>query len=371
MDFNLSDKQAKLQEAARGLLAEKFSTEAMRAAEQSDAGFARDIWDAGVTQGWAGMTVAAEFGGQGESLLDACVMLEEIGRAGATLPLVASSGLAAAILQRAPQSAQRDKCLIDIAAGKITAPALMDEQGRNEWDAVRLPLREEGDELILSGMKIMVPFASAADALLVSAVASNGDTAILAVDATGDGIIITPHHSGAGVPVSAVAFDNVRVPREWLLAQGEAAAQALHDGLHVGSLLATAEAIGLTETVKDITTAYVSKRKAFGQPIGAFQAVAHPCADMHINAETVRLLTYQAAWMADNDKHAVEEIVSTKALANELFERAANDAFCVHGAQGFAEACDLQLFMRRIRSFCTTMGETHESLERAAQAIDL
>ena len=369
MDFNLSDKQVELREAVRGLLGEKFSTEAMRAAEQSEAGFAREIWEAGVAQGWAGMTVPAEFGGQGESLLDACIMLEEIGRAGATLPLVAGSGLAAAILQRTPQSAGRDRCLSDIAAGKIMAPALIDEDGRNEWDAVRLSSHADGDDVILSGTKIMVPFAAAAAALLVTALTEDGETLFLAVDTSADGVSITPHHSGAGVPVSSVALDNVRVADKWVIARGAQAVTALHDGLHVGSLLATAEAVGQAETIKDITTAYVSKREAFGQPIGAFQAVAHPCADMHINAETVRLLTYQAAWLTDTGKDAVEEIASTKALANELFERGANDAFCVHGAQGFAEACDLQLFMRRIRSFCLTLGETQESLERAAQAV--
>ncbi len=371
MNFDLSEKQSALKENAARLLGDGFSTETMRELEQSEAGFARHIWDEAIKHGWTGMTIAEEFGGAGVSLLDACVLLEEIGRAGANLPLVTSSGLAAAILQRAPQGAQRDLCLTHIAAGKIMSPVLIDAQSRNEWDSVRLPVTLEGDSYVLSGTKIMAHFAAAADALLVTAVTPDGDMVLLAVDPAMQGVDITPHHSGAGVPVASVAFDGARIAQENLIAKGEAAQAALHEGLHIGSLLATAEAIGLSETVKNITTEYVSKREAFGQPIGAFQAVAHPCADMHINAETIRLLTYQAAWMADNDKDAVEEISSTKALANELFERTANDAFCVHGAEGFAEACDLQLFMRRIRSFCQTMGETHESLERAAQSIGL
>lgn len=371
MNFDLSEKQSALKENAARLLGDGFSTELMRELEQSETGFDRHIWDAAITQGWTGMTIAAEFGGAGVSLLDACVLLEEVGRAGVGLPLVTSSGLAAAILQHAPQGAQRDMCLTKIAGGKIMSPALIDAQSRNEWDAVRLPATVDGDSYILSGTKIMAHFAASADALLVSAVSPDGDMLLLAVDPTTQGVRITPHQSGAGVPVASVEFDGARIAQDSLIAEGDAAQAALQAGLHIGSLLATAEAIGLSETIKDITTAYVSKREAFGQAIGAFQAVAHPCADMHINAETIRLLAYQAAWMVDNDKDAVEEISSTKALANELFERTANDAFCVHGAEGFAEACDFQLFMRRIRSFCQTMGETHESLERAAQSIGL
>ena len=139
----------------------------------------------------------------------------------------------------------------------------------------------------------------------------------------------------------------------------------------MGTLLSIAEAIGYTEAIKEMTAEYVSKRVAFGRPIGTFQAVAHPCADMHISSEAIRMLTYEAAWRLDNEKEAVEEVMSTKALANELFERVANDAFCVHGAEGFYERCDVQLFMRRVRSFCATLGETHETLDRAAIAIGM
>jgi alkylation response protein AidB-like acyl-CoA dehydrogenase len=368
MDFNLSDEQAALQENLQGMLEKKFSTELMREAEQSTEGFPKAIWDESIALGLPKMTVPKELGGWGESLVDACVALEEVGRAGATVPLVTNSGLSSAILRNLPKGAHRDRSLADIASGKIFAPALIDEDARNEWDAVRLPLAAQGDGYTISGKKILVPFASSADELLISAITPEGKTAIIVVDADSQGIAITPHHSGAGVPVSTVELNEVVVPQARVIGVGGVALAALHDGLHVGALLATAEAIGLSETIKKLATEYAAQREAFGRPIGAFQAVAHPCADMHINNETIRLLVYQAAWMVDTGKDAVEEIASTKALANELFERVANDAFCFHGANGFAEEVDLQLFMRRIRHFCQTMGETHESLERAAQA---
>ncbi len=371
MDFNLSDEQAALQENVQGMLEKKFSAELMREAEQSSEGFSRAIWDEGVALGLTKMTIPKEFGGWGESLVDACVALEEVGRAGATVPLIASAGLSSEILRNLPQSAHRDRSLADIASGKIFAPALIDENARNEWDAVRLPLASQGDSYTISGKKIMVPFASSADELLISAITPEGKTAIIIVDADSQGLVITPHHSGAGVPVSSVELNEAAIPQDRVIGVGDVALAALHHGLHVGALLATAEAIGLSETIKKLATEYAAQREAFGRPIGAFQAVAHPCADMHINNETIRLLVYQAAWMVDTAKDAVEEIASTKALANELFERGANDTFCFHGANGFAADFDVQLFMRRIRHFCQTMGETHESLERAAQAAEI
>ena len=371
MDFNLSDKQTELQKSTKRFFDEKFSIESLRKAEESDEGFPRAIWDDGIRLGWAGTHLSEELGGGGGGLLDMCVLLEEIGRAGATLPLVTSSGVSATILKGVPQGPHRDHCLTDIAAGKIISPALIDEQSRNEWDDVRLPITADGDGYTLSGKKILVPFGSSADEFLVTAVSPKGEATLVVVDPSSEGISITRHHASTGIPMSSVAFNDVRVSKERVIGLGTDALTALHAGLQAGSLLATAEAIGLCEAIKKMTAEYVSAREAFGQPIGKFQAVSHPCADMHIKIEMIRILSQEAAWLADNGRNAAEEIGSTKALANEFFERIANDAFRFHGAFGYAIECDLQPFMRRVRAFCQTMGETHESLERAAQAVGI
>lgn len=371
MDFLLSERQIELQNMAQNEVLANFTSQHIRETECSTECFSRDIWHEGIKRGWPGIAVPEEFGGSGGGLLDMCALLEEIGRSGALLPLVASAGISAKILLSAPQSAQRDRCISEIAAGKIFAPALIDEAGRNEWDTVQLPIKEDGENFLISGRKILVPYAAIADELIVTAITKDKETVLLVVDPAIDGISITPHQSEVGTPLSMVNFSNAHVPRDRVIHSGDNSITAIHAGLRTGALLATAEAIGHCEAIKTISTKFVSQRHAFGQPIGAFQAVAHPCADMHINIETIRILTQQAAWLVDTGRGAAEEIESTKALANELFERLANDAFCMHGAHGYAEECDLQIFMRRIRGFCQTLGETHESLERAAQAVGM
>ena len=369
MDFLLTDHQADLQKTARGAVLAAYSTQNIRETETSAEGFPADVWEEGVKLGWSGVTIPEEFGGDGGDLLDLCALLEEIGRSGATLPLVASAGVCGEILKQLPASPHRDRCLSAIASGKIIAPTLIDENGRNEWDQVQLPLRSDGADYKLSGTKMFVPFGANAKELLVTAVADNGDTVILIVDARAEGVSVTRHHSEVGVPLSWIAFKDVEVSADRILQRGKDAVSALRSALRTGALLATAEAVGTCEAIKKIASEYVINRQAFGRAIGSFQAVAHPCADMHISIETIRVLTQESAWRLDTGKDAVEEIESTKALANELFERVANDAFCMHGAEGYAEACDLQLFMRRVRGFCQTLGETQECLERAAQAI--
>ena len=366
MEFGFSFVQTQLQESAQRMLEDRLSTEQIRAAEETADGFPRSIWEEGIQLGWPGMSLPEAVGGGGCSLLDMCVLVEEIGRGGATLPLIVSSGVAATLLERSPQSEHRDRVLSDIAEGKIVCPALIDEQGRNEWDEVRLPIDAEGR---LSGKKILVPFASVADALLVTAVTPDGDTAIVVVDPNTEGVSITRHHTKVGVPLFAVEFSDVLVAAE--IHRGEGARAALDAGLQTGSLLATAEAVGLSEALIKMSAEYVTVRKAFGRPIGAFQAVAHPCADMRINTNTVRILVHEAAWLIDAGRDASEEAASTKALANEFFERLANDAFRVHGAIGYSNEYDLQLFTRRLQWFCRTLGETQQSLERAAVAVGI
>ena len=368
MDFRLSPAQQELQERARRLLDEQFSSAQVREAEATADGFPRTLWDAGVELGWSGVPLAGEFGGKGRGLLDMCVLVEETGRAGATLPLVVSSGVAATMLQRSPRGTQRDRLLQAIAAGTIVAPALIDEHGRNEWDTVRLLLRSDGDDFRLFGKKVLVSFASAANELLVTAATSANDLAIVAVDPATKGVTITPHHSKVGVPLSSAEFTDVLVPTGRVIHEGENAAAALRAGLQTGSLLATAEAVGWCEALITMTVKHVTSRQAFGRPIGMFQAVSHPCADMRVSADSVRILLQQAAWMVDNGRNADEEIPATKALANELFERVANDAFRLHGALGFSNECDVQLFMRRLQGFFGSYGETQESFERAATA---
>lgn len=371
MDFTLSDKQVELQETARGVVLGKYTSQSIRETEKSSESFPRAIWEEGIKLGWPGVSIPEEFGGDGGSLQDLCALLEEVGRSGASIPLVVGTGLVATILKNAPAGAYRDQSLSAIASGKIFAPALVDENGRNEWDKVQLPLVADGDDFKLSGKKVFVPFGSSADTLLVTAVTPDGDTAILVVDAAADGVSITRHQSNVGTPLSWVEFNNVQIPAEQIVHKGEGAEAAIRIGLQTGGLLATAEAVGTSEAIKTIAADFVKARHAFGRPIGMFQAVAHPCADMHISIGTIRILTQEAAWMVDAGREAAEEMESTKALANELFERVANDAFCMHGAQGYAEECDLQLFMRRIRGFTNLMGETQESFERAAQAAGI
>ena len=226
------------------MLEENFSTDRIREAEESSEGFPRAVWEEGAKLGWPGVLVPEEIGGGGGGLLDACVLLEEIGRAGATLPLVVGSGVGDDPGRLAAQERIAIGCSPRSHPGRSSLAALIDEQSRNEWDEVRLPITADGDDHVLSGKKILVPFGSVADELLVTAVTPSGEVALVVVDPNAEGVSITRHHSQIGVPLSSVEFSDVRVPDERVIHRGEDARVALRAGLQAGSLLATAEAVG-------------------------------------------------------------------------------------------------------------------------------
>lgn len=371
MDFHLNAEQREIQERAQRLLKGSFSTELVREGEASPEGYPTALWQAAVERGWPAHVVAEAVGGTEHGLLASCVLLEEIGRAGASLPLVASAGVSATLLSRSPESSERDRLLAAILAGTIVSPALIDEHGRNEWDHGHLTLEGTGDNQRITGAKVLVPFGATASELLVTATSPELGPVIVAVETAAEGVTIATHHARAGTPLASVQFANVAVPASRVIHQGEGALAATEAALQIGTLLSIAEAIGMCEALISMTAAYVTNRMAFGQPIGTFQAVSHPCADMRVSADAIRVLAQQAAWLLDNGQSAAEEIPATKGLANEHFERVANDAYRLHGARGFSNECDVQLFMRRLHGFFGSFGETQESFERAAQALGM
>lgn len=371
MQFYLNESQQDLLERAKRLLDEAFSTEQLRRDEASSDGFPRALWDTAVAHQWPAVVVPEAHGGNAHGLLDACVMLEEIGRSGASLPLVTSAGVSAALVAHAPSGDESKRLLDAILAGAIVSPAFVDEDGRNEWDTDRLAMHQDGDGHRLNGTKVLVPFGAVATEFLVTVASAELGPATVVVGAQTSGVTVTPHHARIGVPLAAVTFDDVSVSAAHVLHHGEAATVAKHAALQLGTLLTTAEAIGSCEALIALTADYVTTREAFGRPIGTFQAVSHPCADMRVSADAIRMLVQQAAWMVDDGQCADEQIPAAKGLANEHFERVANDAYRLHGARGFSNECDVQIFMRRLHGFFGSFGETQESFERAAQALGM
>ena len=132
-----------------------------------------------------------------------------------------------------------------------------------------------------------------------------------------------------------------------------------------------AEAVGYCEGIIRVAVEHATVREQFGQPIGAFQGVSHPLADMRVQTDAFRLLTLEAAWLLDQGRPATLEIASAKVLANDAVEKITVDGHRVHGAIGYSKEHDVQLYTRRARAFSVAWGDTERQIERAAVALGL
>lgn len=372
MQFNLNEMQQLIQDGARRLAEESLDSDGKREAELSEHGFSTAFWSQMSELGWVGAAVPEALGGGGLGMLDLSILAEELGRAAISVPLATSSGLSSVILQNVEQTDFVKDTLGQLATGEaIVSAALIDEGARDERSTPKAQLHTNDAGGVISGTKLMVPYASAASLLLVSAVNESGEMALVAIDREAEGVSMTRHVTTGGHPLFSVTFDNVAIGAERILASGAAALEVLDKGLKAATLLSTAEAIGNCEGILVLSADYAANREQFGTKIGSFQAVAHPLADIRIQTDAIRLLVFETAWLLDQGKDVTLELSETKVLANEAVVKMVHAGHAVHGAIGYTTEYDLQLYTRRARAFCLTYGDTQSETERAAVALGL
>ncbi|HEU4390189.1 MAG TPA: acyl-CoA dehydrogenase, partial [Blastocatellia bacterium] len=239
-----------------------------------------------------------------------------------------------------------------------------------EIDAVRLGAVEAGDGLRLSGRKLFVSDAGAAN--LIVTVARLGDGIALAVvEAKSPGVTMSLMPSlDASRQLYEVRFDNVAVPRGNILATGEAARSAIEYGLDSATLAISAEMVGGMQRVLEAAVEYAKTRKQFGKPIGQFQAIQHHCANMLLLTESARSAVYYAAWAMGNEPARAPLAVSVaKAYASDAYRDVGNLGIQVHGGIGFTWDEDIHFYYKRAKASEVMFGDASFHRERIARLI--
>jgi alkylation response protein AidB-like acyl-CoA dehydrogenase len=367
MDLELGDEQRMLVEAARAFVARSCPAALVRKLEASEEGFSREHWHAMGALGWPGIVLPEQHGGGGRGVLELALVCEALGRGPVPSPLIASATLAALPVLWAGTEAQRARWLPGLASGEIIgAMALVEEGARDEREEPAM----EAERGALSGTKLLVPFAAAADVLLVSARAGEGTT-LFAVDPRRGGVLCDRIDAIGGDPLYAVTFDGVEVGPEDVIGPPGRARPVIDRALDHAGVAGLASMVGAAERTLEITTEHAGSREQFGRPIGAFQAVAHRCVDMRADIDALRYLVYQAAWMLQAAGDAALAVGAAAAYGSDALRRIFVNAHQVHGAIGFSMEHDLQLFSRRAKAFELTLGSAGRHRERVARAMGL
>jgi alkylation response protein AidB-like acyl-CoA dehydrogenase len=330
-------------------------------------GFSRDLWQRIAELGWLGLTIPELHGGVGLGWVDLVVVLEETGRSLFPSPLV-STTLAAHAIRRFGSARQQAAWLPALADGSaIGTVALLEEDGAPAPDGVRLAGRAAGKSLTLTGEKLFVGDAAAADLIVVAFRRGKSKETGLAVIERGTKGLAAKDLPGIDLTkrLGRVSLDAVKIGRDAVLPKGNAA--AISHLLDVGALAVTAEAVGAAEAALRLTVDYAKQRIQFGRPIGTFQAVKHPLAEAYVDTQSFQSLVYYAAWCVDQEHKDLPLAVSrAKAYASEALPKLGIDVIQLHGGIGYTWEYDAHLYLKRAKWLRPAFGDADWHYERVA-----
>ena len=371
MNFGFSQEQELLRQEARKLLDERCPLEEVRKLAETPLGYAEELWRDLSALGWSGLTIPEAYGGAGLGWVDLVVLLEETGRSLFPSPLI-STTLAASALLDAGSEEQRARLLPRLADGsRIGTLALFDSSDAQEPGAITLAGRRSDAGYALSGQKRFVTDPDAADLFVV---------AFRSGEAADDLCLALVERESAGVSSQSfptldrtkrmgnLALDGVRVSPEDLLGEPGRAAPAIARLLDRGAVAVTGEMIGAAEGALDLIVQYARDRIQFDQPIGKYQAVKHPLAEMYVDVESFKSLLYYAAWALDESAEEVARSASlAKAYASDAFARIGIDGVQLHGAVGYTAEYDIQLYLKRSKWARPVYGDADHHYDRVAR----
>jgi len=377
MDIGFSEEQELLRDTARKFLDSECPAQFVRRMMDTDDAVTDEFWRQLAENGWLGITYPEDAGGSGLGLVDLVVLMEEIGRAVMPGPYPATVLLGGAAIATAGSPAQRREWLPRIAAGEVKATLALTEPNAR-WDAagITATAREARGGFTLSGGKMFVPDAHLADVLVIAARSRDGSTMedgvsvfLVPKDAPGLAIRRLPSVDETR-KVCEVKLDNVAVPGSALLGELHQGWAPLQQVVDRAAVALSAEMCGAAQRVLEMTVDYAKLRVAFGKPIGTYQGVKHKCADMLVDIENAKSLTYYAAWAVDEGEAEAPLAVSmAKAAASDAGRKVCAAGIQLHGGIGMTWEHDLQLYLKRAKADEVAFGDATWHRERIARLM--
>jgi alkylation response protein AidB-like acyl-CoA dehydrogenase len=367
MDLDFSEEQIMLRDTVARLCGDHCDSAAIRRLESDETGYSLPFWRAVAETGLCGLLIDEARGGIGLGLLESAIVHEEMGRTLAPSPHFVSCIVAALLLQSAGSPEQQAHWLPAIAAGeRILVPAWQEAGVGADPGALRTRVQRCGDELLLEGEKVLVPYANTADALLVLCRDEYGALRVIVVPAHAAMLRRQPNHADQNL--YAACFERLRLPASAMLCQ-DALDRHWDETLLQGQIPLAAQAIGGATRMLGMAVDYARQREQFGQPIGAFKAIAHYLADRATEIEGARYLVYQAAWACDRGEDWKQLAMMAKLQATAVFRRTTVSGVQIHGGMGFSAEADPQLYYRRAKHLQLTYGDPRYLEQRIASEV--
>jgi len=367
MNFTLSEDHLALRDAARTFLLKEVKLDPYLRTEANVKPVERDgLWQAIQGLGWPGMAIPEAYGGLGMTYIDLIMILGEVGRSLAPSPLFGTLAGAWAI-ERCGSEEQKQAYLPQVASGALTlALAVADPNGDVNGLSGGATASANGGEWTINGKKSFVVEAGSADKIVVVADV-DGEQGFFLVDAKAAGLAIERlDWRDITREVSSISFQNVAAER---LSQADADSWAwIRDRLYL--VLAAESAAGAEQVLED-AVAYAKERIAFGRPIGSYQAIKHPLAEIAGGNECATAGVQYAAWaLTENAPDARKAAAIAQSFASEQYCVATFRNIQVFGAIGFTWQMRNHLFYKRARANAELLGAPREQREQLIRLLE-
>jgi alkylation response protein AidB-like acyl-CoA dehydrogenase len=372
VQLEFDDEQEELRASVRSFLEKECPIDVVRAVVETGEA-PEKLWGSMVALDWPALAVPEEYGGIGLTVLETAVVVEELGRAIAPGPLLATVTQFVPMVREVGTPEQQQRFLSQVATGAMAGTvALADHPRAWSLDDVTMTAERVEGGWVLDGTKVGVLAAEGTTEVVVVARAGEGMGAFV-VPAAEAGL--APVHSlDASRPLSDATFDRVLVPDDRALGEPGSAASTLgiSRALQEATVGLALETVGTCDALFQMVLAYVKDRKQFGVPIGSFQAVKHKMSNMFLSIERARALCYFAV-------AAINEDTPTRATAVSMAKAASDDCQSLVGREsiqslggiGFTWEHDGHLYVKRAATGGTLFGGAAEHSLAVAGTLGL
>jgi alkylation response protein AidB-like acyl-CoA dehydrogenase len=306
--------------------------------------------------GFMGIMVPEEYGGAGMDTLAYILVLEEIAKIDASTAVIMSAHNSLVLwgLNQYGTEEQKRKYLVPLASGqKLGAFALSEPEAGSDASSQHTIAEDKGDHYLLNGTKNWITNGGNADIYLVVAQThpekGHHGINVLIVEKGIPGFNIGPKENKLGIRSSdthSLLFTDVKIPKENRIGEDGFGFKFAMKTLDGGRIGIAAQALGIAAGAYDLALAYAKERKTFGKPISTHQAIQFKLADMEVEIEAARLLTYKAAWTKDQGLPYGREAAVAKLYTSEVAMRHTVEAVQIHGGYGYVKEYHVERLMR-------------------------
>ena len=376
----IQDDYQDIRDGVRALCAQ-FPAEYHRKVDEQR-GYPEDFVDALTKEGWMAALIPEEYGGSGLGLAEACVIMEEINRAGGNSGACHGQMYNMNTLVRHGSEEQRQRILPKLATGELRLQSMGVTEPTTGTDTTKIKTTavKKGDKYVINGQKVWISRVQHSDLMILMARTTplaevkkkSEGLSIFLVDikeAIKNGMEVKPIPNMVNHETNELFFDNLEIPEENLIGEEGKGFKYILTGLNAERTLIAAECIGDGYWFTDKVTAYVNEREVFGRPIGMNQGVQFPIAEAFIEVEAANLMCRKAAALFDAGQPCGSEANMAKYLAAKASWEAANACIQFHGGFGFANEYDVERKFRETRLYQVAPISTNLILSYVAEHV--